>query len=445
MRSLEQEARGILADTLRQVDVRRVVGDHIGCDGESLRLGETMVPLRELDRLLIIAVGKAALPMVQGVLDTVRAGGFFICAIVVTNKNQFVQEDELFVFPGAHPLPDERSLLAVDAVLSELRTVDGRTAVLFLISGGASAMLEAPLDARIPLADIAGFYQALIGSGLPIAAMNTLRKHFSAVKGGRLAIAAAVARVQYTLLVSDVPAHLPDAIGSGPSLPDSTTLADCAELLHGLRSSLPASVAEFFAGPLCVETPKPDDAAYQRAQWCVISSSDHLSAAAAIAARAAGFHVEIDNRCDEWEYREAGRYLIDRGLELAESHGRCCLISVGEVGVTLPEVTGEGGRNQQFALWCAREMSLRAVTGAVLSVGSDGIDGNSQMAGAVCDNRTIAMARELALSVDHALDQFNCTPLLKGVGAAIETGPTGVNLRDLRLLLFDRMSYPAVS
>ena len=437
MRSLEDEARRILADTLQQVDVRRVVAEYVGCDGESLRLGGMRVPLRELDRLSIIAVGKAALPMVQGVIEALRGATFSIRAIAVTNQNEVVQDNDLFVFPGAHPLPDQRSLLAADAVLSELRGVDGRTAVLFLISGGASAMLERPLDARIPLADIAGFYQALIGSGLPIAAMNTLRKHFSAVKGGRLAEAAAAARIQCTLLVSDVPAHLPDAIGSGPSLPDSTTLADCWELLHGLRDALPASVADFFDSPFCVETPKPDDAMFQRARWSVVSSSDHLSAAAAVAARDAGLHVEIDNRCDEWEYRDAGRYLIERATELAVAHGRCCLISVGEVGVTLPEVVGEGGRNQQFALWCAREMAHRGVNGAVLSVGSDGIDGNSQMAGAVCDANTIARAHELGLNVDDALAEFNCTPLLRRLGAAIETGPTGMNLRDLRLLLFE--------
>jgi hydroxypyruvate reductase len=434
MTSLAAEAREIFAATLRQLDIRRVVGQHLRLDRESLLLGEIAVPLRDLDRILIVAVGKAALPMVRAVQDSLQSEApISIRSVVVTNQTEFVTAYDLVLLPGAHPLPDERSQRAAEAILSALSTVDERTAVLFLVSGGASAMIEAPLDPRIPLADVAAFYQALIGSGLPIAAMNALRKHFSAVKGGRLAQAAAAARIQYTLLVSDVPAHLPDAIGSGPSLPDSSTLADCRQLLSGLNAALPQSVAAFFHGPLCVETPKRQDPAFARAHWAIVSSSEHLAQAAAAAALHAGFHAEIDNRCDEWEYREAARYLIERGLQLAAAHGRCCLISVGEVGVTLPAHVGEGGRNQQFALWCAVELARRGIRATVLSAGSDGIDGNSAAAGAVCDASTVASPCE----VDSALRRFDTAPLLRSLGAAVETGPTGMNLRDLRLLLFE--------
>ena len=238
----------------------------------------------------------------------------------------------------------------------------------------------------------------------------------------------------YTMLISDVPVGMPDAIGSGPSLPDSTSLAECRGLLRGLE--LPVSVAKFFSGTLCVETPKLGDGCFARAHWDVVSSSEHLAAAASKAARAAGFRVEIDNGCDEWEYRDAGRYLIDRGLEISGGPDRVCLISVGEVGVTLPAETGEGGRNQQFALWCAAEMARRGMEATIASVGSDGIDGNSQLAGAVCDEDTAGREAELGLNVEEALERFDAAPLLKAVGAAIETGPTGNNLRDLRMLLF---------
>jgi len=437
MTTLAAQAREIFAATLRQLDLRRVVGEQIRLNSESLVLGEIAVPLRELDRILIMAVGKAALPMVRGVQDSLRERTISIRAIAVTNQTEFVTEDDLFILAGAHPLPDERSVQAAEVILSALSAVDERTAVLFLISGGASAMIEAPLDPRIPLADVAAFYQALIGSGLPIAEMNALRKHFSAVKGGRLARSAAAARIQCTLLVSDVPAHLPDAIGSGPSLPDSSTLADCREMLAGLHG-LPTSVVDFFHGPLCVETPKPEDPAFARAHWAVVSSSEHLAQAAEAQARQAGFHEEIDNRCDEWEYRDAARYLIDRGLELAATHGRCCLISVGEVGVTLPAHVGEGGRNQQFALWCAAELARRGVRATVLSAGSDGIDGNSDAAGAVCDESTLTQACALGFDAERAMRSFDTTPLLRALGATLETGPTGMNLRDLRLLLFER-------
>jgi glycerate 2-kinase len=162
-----EQARRILAETLRQVDVRRVIGEYVRRDGNTLRLGDSLVAMGELDRILIVALGKAALPMVRGVVDSLLfEPSPAIRAILVTNQNDSVPEIDLFVLPGAHPLPDERSVLASEAILAELRRVDERTAVLFLISGGASAMLEAPLDPRIPLPDIAAFYQALIGSGL---------------------------------------------------------------------------------------------------------------------------------------------------------------------------------------------------------------------------------------------------------------------------------------
>ena len=442
MKKLVEEARGIVAETLKQVDVRRVVAQHVACDGQVLRLGKESVAVSELDQLVVVAVGKAALPMFEAARDSLK--GAPIRAVVVTNpaaeheRNagvlRFTQNDVSFM-TGNHPLPDAASFHAATAIMTLLREVTSRTAVLFLVSGGASAMVEAPLDPLISIADTAAFYQALIGSGLAIAQMNALRKHFSAVKGGRLAETASAARMQYTMLISDVPAGMPDAIGSGPSLPDSTTLADCGRLLFHV-GELPAGVAEFFAGPLCVETPKPGDGCFARAHWDVVLSSEHLAAAAAKAARGAGFRVEIDNGCDEWEYRDASRYLLGRGLEISGEPSRVCLISVGEVGVTLPAEVGEGGRNQQFALWCAAEAARRGVAATIVSVGSDGIDGNSLVAGGICDETIVDRAAELGLDAEAALANFDTTPLLRAVGATIETGPTGNNLRDLRMLLF---------
>ena len=221
MKNLAEEARGIIAETLRQVDVRSVVARHVVREAEILRLGKESVAVSELDQVVVVAVGKAALPMFEAVRDALC--GLTIRAVVVTNQAAEVGDATLMT--GSHPLPDVASYAAAEAVLGLLREVTARTAVLFLISGGASAMLEKPLDTRISTGDTAAFYQALIGSGLPIAQMNALRKHFSAVKGGRLAVAAGAARMQYTMLISDVPVGMPDAIGSGPSLPDSTFAA----------------------------------------------------------------------------------------------------------------------------------------------------------------------------------------------------------------------------
>jgi hydroxypyruvate reductase len=422
------------------VDVRRAVSSRIVVDGEKITLGPTTLRRADFDRLLIVAVGKAALPMYQAAAISLGdAGRLLLDAVVVAPGVASSSEARITLLPGAHPTPDERSAQAAACVLAHLKAVTPRTVVLFLLSGGASAMMEQPLDPRLTLQEMAALHRALVGSGLPIAAINALRKHVSAVKGGRLAVAAAAALAQVTLLVSDVPDAAPDAIGSGPSLPDTTTLADCRSLLQSLQAdtTVPAPVLDYFAGPRCEETPGPGDPAFARAAWSVLLSSDHLAAAAASAAQAAGFHVELDNTCDEWEYRDAARHLLDRSAALSQLHPRSCLISVGEVGVTLPPHAGEGGRNQQFVLWCAAELARRGQAATVLSAGSDGIDGHSAAAGAVCDDQTVAHALQLGLSVDEALATFNTAPLLRDLQADITTGPTGNNLRDLRVILTD--------
>jgi glycerate 2-kinase len=432
--SPSKEARAIFAEALRRVDVGSAVRKWVGCDGEAIRLGDGIVPLAEIDRLVVVAMGKAAGPMYNAAEEALRNAGDFAFDGLVIAPGPPQPVARGFFYEGVHPTPDERSLQAADAVLSLLATVDGRTAVLFLVSGGASAMVEKPLDPLISLADAAVFHRALVGSGLAIGEMNALRKHLSAVKGGRLAATASAARMQATLLVSDVPLGSVDAIASGPSVPDGTTVADCRRLLVGL-DGVPQRVQEFFASDPCVETPKANDAAFARAQWRVILSSDDLAQAAAAAAAAAGFHVEIDNTCDECEYRVAARYLLGSSSGLARRLGRSCLISVGEVGVNLPGAAGEGGRNQQFALWAAAELASRGEKATVLSAGSDGIDGSSVAAGAVCDETSVARADVFGLSVGQALEHFNCAPLLRAIGDDIVTGPTGNNLRDLRLIL----------
>jgi hydroxypyruvate reductase len=433
--SLSTEARAIFAQALQRVDVGSAVRRQIRCDGKILRLGDGNVSLSEIDRLVVVAMGKAASPMYAAAEEALRdSGSLRIEGIIVAPGPPLQAVKRGTFYEGAHPTPDERSLRAANAVLRLLATGDDRTAVLFLVSGGASAMVEKPLDPTISLADAAAFHRALVGSGLAIAEMNALRKHFSAVKGGRLAVAASAATIQATLLVSDVPAGRVDAIASGPSVPDGTTVADCRRLLAGVHG-VPECVREFFASDRCVETPKANDAAFARAQWQVILASADLAAAAASAATAAGFHVEIDNTCDEWEYREAARYLLARSYGLAQRFGRSCLISVGEVGVSLSSAAGEGGRNQQFALWNAEELASRGGRATVLSAGSDGIDGNSFAAGAVCDETSMARAQAAGWSVKQALKHFNCAPLLRAIGDDIVTGPTGNNLRDLRLIL----------
>lgn len=444
--ALRDAARAIFARALDAVDVRSAVQSRIARGNGMLMLAGKQVPLTEVDRVLIVAMGKAAVPMHRAAAEALA--GINQQAIVVGPSETLPSHEEMYTkpwngavyLPGAHPIPNAASLHAARLILDALTAATPKTVVLFLISGGASAMVEQPLDPAVTLDDLAQFSYVLVGSGLKITAMNDLRKHLSAVKGGRLAAAAAVAGMQCTLLISDVPAASPDAIASGPSLPGKASAAEARALFHLLQrtSTLPQSIIRWFAGNRLPETPKAGDAAFLRSHWEVILSSDHLAQAAVDAAEAKGFHAVVDNACDDWEYRDAARYLLNRSRALAaETRSKTCLVSVGEVSVTISAHHGEGGRNQQFALLLAELLAGQHEVAAVLSAGSDGIDGHSSAAGAVCDETTIARADAAEFSVKAALANFDSAPLLHTVGDAITTGPTGNNLRDLRVILMD--------
>ena len=316
-----------------------------------------------------------------------------------------------------------------------------------MLSGGGSSIVEKSVSAlnddEISLADLAATYRALVHSGAPIAEINAIRKHLSAVKGGRLAQAACPAQ-QVSILVSDVPDNTPDALASGPTMPDSTTIHDCERIAakYNLIEQFPKSVADLFSQHALNETPKSDDPAFVRARWWTVLSNQVAIEQAAAAAAQAGFAIEVDNSCDDQPYDQAASYLLDRLEELRRKVSRVCLISGGEVTVTVRN-GGVGGRNQQFALACAERISGHDIT--VLSAGTDGIDGNSPAAGAVVDGSTLARIKMARIKEDadgqensivqHALSTFNAYPLFEALGDAIITGPTGNNLRDLRILL----------
>jgi glycerate 2-kinase len=367
----------------------------------------------------VVAIGKAALPMLEAFPVTPLAG---ICCAPVLPDHRMPGID---YFTGGHPLPTMDSFAAASAALALLRGLGPTDRVFFLISGGASAMFELPLDQRISLADTRVLYQALVGSGATIAEINTVRKHFSAVKGGRLAAATPAQR--HSLLVSDVAPRYLDALASGPTLQDTSTVADCHSVLdrYHLRAKFPSAIQEFFRDP--PPTPHLHPAPVET----LLSSAD-LEAAAAAAARALGYHVVTDNDCDDWDYQEAAHHLLDHFRRLRQQHAKVCLLNVGEVTVRLGPAPGLGGRNQQFALACALELAGDSKPAVVLSAGSDGIDGNSPAAGALADTTTVA--RSQADAAD-ALAGFDAYPFFHALGDTLITGPTHNNLRDLRIFL----------
>jgi glycerate 2-kinase len=423
-------ARAIFQQALAEASIDKGFARHVHCERGILRVCEDLYDLSAHSRILVISIGKAGHTMVKAL--EAQAGTRFE-GIVAAPVDPEAQVHGFRYFRGGHPTPNADSVRAADAILKSLQAQNESSLVIFMLSGGGSAIAEKPIDDEISLDDLVATYRALVHSGAPITEINAIRKHLSAVKGGRLAQAAYPAQ-QVSLLISDVPDTTLDALASGPTMPDSTTVNDCYALVekHHLFEQFPGSIRELFQRHALEETPKSDDPAFVRARWWPVLSNQSVLDEAGIAATGQGFAVEVDNRCDDWDYQRAADYLLDRLREMRKGVSRVCLLSGGEVTVKVTN-GGAGGRNQQFALYCAEKIAGENIT--VLSAGTDGIDGNSPAAGAVVDGTTVQRAKALGLDPAAALVGFDAYPLFDALGDAIMTGPTGNNLRDLRILL----------
>jgi len=424
-------AREIFMHALTESSIRKAFDKHIALERGILRVGEDLYDLGSFSRIFVVAMGKAAHSMVESLMTQLGAG---VTGIVACSTDPVSQVFGFRYYRGGHPIPNSDSVKAADAILKSLASHASRSLVIYLVSGGASAIVEKPVDEEITLADLIATYKALVLSGAPIREINAVRKHLSATKGGRLAQVAAPAQ-QISVLVSDVPDGASDALASGPTMPDTSTVEECYEIIrrHKLQKQFPATVRELFDRGHLEETPKHGDPAFDRSRYLTILSNETARKNAVGKAVLHGFAVEVDNNCDDWDYAHAADYLLKRLRELRKGVSRVCLISGGEVTVKVAGDAGIGGRNLQFALYCATRIAGESIT--VLSAGTDGIDGNSTAAGGVVDGRTIQRASALGLDVHSALQGFNAFPVLDVLGDAIITGPTGNNIRDLRILL----------
>jgi hydroxypyruvate reductase len=473
LESLHATATEIFTGALKACNIPVAFDRRIRFEGHTLhRLlpdgsGPAMIDLSCYKRIFVIALGKAASPMLDTLLERMkrRQGLRGICC---SNQLPKHRNWRFRYFEGGHPLPNEESFAAARAALALLKKAKKDTLIFFLISGGGSAMFDLPLDPHITLDDTIAFHQLLVGSGAPIGEVNTLRKHFSAVKGGRLAMAAPEA-AKVSLLVPDVPLRSLDALSSGPTSPDHSTVADVRALLakYELAPKLPPSVRAFFEREDLPESPgnkvlRPpffprlpwtdatharrvvtsaasmsgEDEAFRDSVFEILLSSHDLVENARALAERAGYHAVVDNSCDDWDYADAARYLLERFHALRAIHPRMCLISVGEVTVTINRTPGAGGRNQQFVMSCALELEGHPGEHlTVLSAGSDGIDGNTRAAGAVADPTTVTRAHAFGFHLKSSLAAFDACPMFTALGDSVVTGPTGHNLRDLRLLI----------
>jgi glycerate 2-kinase len=373
----------------------------------------------------IVAAGKAAQPMTDAFL---RAHAGRVREVVVAG--------------GSHPVPDEASVASGMRALglaAECRAREER--LIVLLSGGASAMLAVPADG-VTLGDKAALTALLLRSGLAIAGINAVRKHVSKVKGGQLAIAAGRSM---TFAISDVHGPIEDdpaVIGSGPTVADPTTFADAERALRaaGLLDAAPAAIRERLARGVRGEvsdTIKPGDRRLSGAQFVLAGSRRDAMYGACAEAAARGYIVERLGPATVGEASGAARDFVERARAIARERGRpLCVVASGETTVTLPlsGQAGKGGRNQEFAL--AASAGLRDLGACVLaSVGTDGIDGPTDAAGAIVDSTTLARASEKGLSAEMALRAHDAYPLFRALGDLVVTGSTGTNVGDLQILL----------
>src|SRR5246500_4554044 len=332
--SMRSAAREIFLHALSEASIEKAFDRHVHYQRGVLRVCDDLYDLNSHNRVVCISFGKAAHRMAE---ILARQVGTSVEGIVVDPNRHPYQLPGYRYFAGGHPHPNEESVRAADAILKTLGALGPQSLVIFLVSGGGSAAVEKPVDSEISLLDLIATYKALVNSGAPIGQINAVRKHLSAIKGGRMAQAAQGAQ-QVSIMVSDVPENALDSLSSGPTMPDSSTVDDCYRIAHdhNLLPELPASVRELFERRALEETPKKDDPAFARSRWWKILSNETAEKAAAAAAVKQGFAVEIDHSCDDWDYARAADYLLERLRALRKGANKACIISGGEVTVKVP-------------------------------------------------------------------------------------------------------------
>jgi glycerate 2-kinase len=432
---LKQLAREIFQETLAGIDIPLAMRQKLARAGTRIDFEGEAIDLAACERIAAIAIGKASVAMARGFAELL-ATDFAFEGILVAPHESVAEVRGFRALGAAHPIPDERSIAAARAIIDLLSRCDSRTLVFFFLSGGGSSLVELPFDPSIGLEDLQELNRLLVSCGASIAEINAVRKHLSAVKGGRLSALAADS-MKLSLGITDVPPGCESALASGPTLPDPTTVAEACGAIekYDLGSKLPASIRAKFAHPESIpETPKAEDAAFARSRFSLLLGMHDLFHHAHQAAEARGFITQCDNGTDDWPVARAAESLLGQ-LELLsrENRGRrVALIADGEVSSPV-HGKGVGGRNSAFVLECVERIAGRGI--AVLSAGTDGKDGSSPAAGAAADGKSLERALAANLHPEDFAARSDSYNFFRKLGDAVETGPTGNNLRDLRILL----------
>lgn len=442
--AVRQAALSIIEKALAGADPYRAVHRLIDLNGDRLRIGEVSLDLSRRPRIFVLGAGKATYPIalaLEEILGDRISDGVVICK---HGQQGALQRSDMLL--AAHPIPDEAGFEGARRSLELARRTGPGDIVLCCYTGGSSALLPYPVPG-ISLDEKKTVNRLLLSCGANIVEINAVRKHLSRVKGGRLAAAVHSEAVLVNLTVSDVIGDPLDYI-TDPTVPDTSTLEDARATLsrYGLWERVPLSVARHLKEDgKGRETPKPHDFSRRALYSYILVPGDAACVAAADAARALGFATMILSTRLEGESAELGRTFAAVAREIAED-GRplkppCVVVGGGETTVKIDEEFGLGGPNQEFALAAAPGIAASEEV-LIAGIDSDGTDGPTDLAGGLVDGATSTRAREAGIDLDAHLRRHDVTRVLMALGDAIETGATGTNVNDLKLLVVGRSPKP---
>jgi hydroxypyruvate reductase len=435
---LRTDARTLFYSGVRAADPKNAVQRWVQVTGQKLVIQDTVYDLTRYDSVYVLGAGKAAAAMAQAV--EARLGPWLTGGIVNVKYGQSIPLKRIEVNEAGHPIPDEAGIRGTDQMIKLLKGTGEKDLVLFLVSGGGSALLPCPAEG-LNLADKQKVTQLLLECGATIHEINAVRKHLSLIKGGRMARLAYPSTL-VSLILSDVIGDDIDCIASGPTAPDKSTFSDCIRIIenHGIRHPMPLAVMAILErgerGEL-EETPKENDTVFNKTHNVIIGNNFLALDTARQKADELGYHCLILSTSFQGETKDAAKVHAALAKEILSTDRPvprpACVISGGETTVVI-KGDGLGGRNQEFALAAAMDIEgLEPVV--ILSGGTDGTDGPTDAAGALADGRTIARARESGMEANTYLDRNDSYHFFQALDDLLVTGPTHTNVMDLRLVL----------
>ncbi len=439
-RILRTDAARIWLAALGAVHAGSAVNKFIRRQGCTLYVQGNRYDLRKYRKIWVLGAGKAAAPMGRAIEKIL--GGYISGGFLVTKYGHSLPLKKIDITEAGHPLPDKNSVASATRILDLAKRVAPDDLVLCLLSGGASALAVAPAEG-ISLAAKLECTRLLLNAGASIYELNAVRKHLSCFKGGRLARILAPAKT-ISLILSDVVGNDIGTIASGPLAPDSTTYTDCIEILQRLEilNQMPAAVQKRFAlgaAGHIEETPKKREDIFEGIQTVIVGSCAQACTAAAQAARRLGYRTTVLTSRLEGDNAEAARFHMSAIKEIVFEdrplRRPACIISGGETTVKV-KGNGKGGRNQEFALYCAREMANLPAPCVAVSLGTDGTDGPTDAAGAIADSSTLVRSMKFGSGfLDGCLCKNDSYRFFNRLGDLIITGPTWTNVMDLHIFL----------